>query len=840
MLLLAAILCVISTTLSAQLLTQGAAFSVFQQMDNSSILPQNWTHSIGIGHFNTGGLVPRSLLHVNSVFTPLPQNGSIATQGETFRTTVPSASEQHWRMERGTPGVNLLEIGHLYHGGGANTSFNVQASQSSGNLWLRNSAFDGFRLNANGVVAAPLNGYILTRTAYAALGDDQAINGLSGGGGGLTPNGPWARFHLVDPEQGANSPNFAYRPWMINGLMASGYSDLCYFGQLYVEVGGIPVDDATNTIIAWGESDLPDGLVHSDDNFQFRYVSSLGNGGQAGTDDGLELMRLRPFRATFGGDIEGFVGIGDWNGTALNPEERLDVLDRTIRLRDFSISATTSYLNQAASVDRVLVADENDGTVYWRPMSDFAGQTDCDWHESTGNQRITTAWTGAGSCNTADWQVGIGTNVPISGTKLEVLQHDMATNNRGLRVVTDGGSNNNFGIQAECRGNGATQNYGISLEVEDGNSRNYGLQTQAFIRNGTTAADNRGINALAQVSGSGSSSTNNYGVFSWSYVAGSGASVNNNYGGYFRSNKNATGTIIANSYGVYASAAGATGTVTGTSAANYGVYGLATSSTPGENVGAYGRAQNATMGNWGGYFVGDGFLSATMWTYSDAALKVKMNDVTSATAKLLQLNPKTYEMDWASYPDLGLTDRPQIGLIAQDLEAVFPELVRDVVPLAIPDSVGNLVPSTASYKAVNYDGLIPVLIAAIKEQQAQIDQMQSQIDDCCKAGSINHRQHENSGSGGINGFDTYPTDLKISPNPFSTSTTLQFDLAEESEARVVATDQQGKQIATLFQSRTSGPQQVVWDTSPLPAGMYYVSLYVANELSVKKAVKMVH
>jgi hypothetical protein len=49
-----------------------------------------------------------------------------------------------------------------------------------------------------------------------------------------------------------------------------------------------------------------------------------------------------------------------------------------------------------------------------------------------------------------------------------------------------------------------------------------------------------------------------------------------------------------------------------------------------------------------------------------------------------------------------------MGLLAQELRNVYPQLVQ-------PDEKGMM--------AVNYSGLVPVLLQAIKEQQEQIDQL---------------------------------------------------------------------------------------------------------------------
>ncbi|MFQ5633299.1 MAG: tail fiber domain-containing protein, partial [bacterium] len=50
----------------------------------------------------------------------------------------------------------------------------------------------------------------------------------------------------------------------------------------------------------------------------------------------------------------------------------------------------------------------------------------------------------------------------------------------------------------------------------------------------------------------------------------------------------------------------------------------------------------------------------------------------------------------------------QFGLIAQEVEEVFPELVRS---------------GLNGMKSIDYNGLIPVLVEAIKEQQKQISKL---------------------------------------------------------------------------------------------------------------------
>ena len=77
------------------------------------------------------------------------------------------------------------------------------------------------------------------------------------------------------------------------------------------------------------------------------------------------------------------------------------------------------------------------------------------------------------------------------------------------------------------------------------------------------------------------------------------------------------------------------------------------------------------------------------------------------TAKLLKIDGKSYVMKKN-------TSVQKIGLLAQDVLAVFPELVKEA-----NNEDGTL--------SVNYQGLIPVLINAIKEQQAEINELKKMI-----------------------------------------------------------------------------------------------------------------
>jgi len=111
----------------------------------------------------------------------------------------------------------------------------------------------------------------------------------------------------------------------------------------------------------------------------------------------------------------------------------------------------------------------------------------------------------------------------------------------------------------------------------------------------------------------------------------------------------------------------------------------------------------------GGTITGNLTVNGTLNTPSDIRLKTKIETLTDVLSKLEQLRGVSYEYKNQEKYATG----PQIGVIAQELQKVFPELVKT-------DAKG--------YLSVNYSQLTGVLIQAIKEQQQEIDLLRKQMD----------------------------------------------------------------------------------------------------------------
>jgi hypothetical protein len=133
------------------------------------------------------------------------------------------------------------------------------------------------------------------------------------------------------------------------------------------------------------------------------------------------------------------------------------------------------------------------------------------------------------------------------------------------------------------------------------------------------------------------------------------------------------------------------------------------------------------------FFSGDIYSSGS-WTASDSILKnnVQTLNTTNAINIVKQLEPKTYSFDQQSFPQLGLPSGLQYGLIAEDVESILPSLVREITTPPTYDSTGAIKYEELTFKSMKYEGLIPILIGSIKDQQHAIDSLGQQLRDLQK------------------------------------------------------------------------------------------------------------
>ena len=196
---------------------------------------------------------------------------------------------------------------------------------------------------------------------------------------------------------------------------------------------------------------------------------------------------------------------------------------------------------------------------------------------------------------------------------------------------------------------------------------------------------------------------------------------------------------------------------------------------------------------FGSYYVYNG-----AFRLSDVRLKENIKPITNATNLLMGLNGMTYNLKSDKFKSTVVSKRTSYGLIAQDVQKIIPDLV-----LETDDSTKTL--------AIDYEGLIPILIEALKEQQAQVKELKSSIENLnsqislLKEKSVSYMNQN-------------------SPNPFNNYTQISFSLPKDTkEASIMVYNSKGKLIKNI-KITDRGNSNITLDATNLKPGVYSYSL----------------
>ncbi len=306
--------------------------------------------------------------------------------------------------------------------------------------------------------------------------------------------------------------------------------------------------------------------------------------------------------------------------------------------------------------------------------------------------------------------------------------------------------------------------------------------------------------------------------------------------------------IIATSEGVSSTAVnvGILAFASGSANENFGGRFEITDNT-GTNYVVYAAAPGSASTSYAGYFDGDVHSTGTVTWTSDARLKNNIQDIDSANAleQLLRLQPKTYEYRRADYPTLTLPQGTQYGLLAQDVEQVFPQLVSDVIQPAKLDKYGRRLSEPVEYKGLNYVGLIPMLISALKEEHAKNEEMENRLEElearmntCCQRGAAKTDEND-GGNDNTNRMTVELSSMQVIvleqnvPNPFAEQTSISYFIPDDvRSAQIIFSDMLGRNIKTVEVTLGYGIMTVF--ASNLSSGQYTYSLLIDGKVEETK------
>ena len=597
---------------------------------------------------------------------------------------------------------------------------------------------------------------------------------------GLTPNyTPFSILHLGRPIGST-----LYRPWMHVGTTYSSNVDLMYVGLIDRPTADGP-NAATDAVVAWGCNDLLNSPDAGPDNFRFLFIASTNGDGPGATEQGREVARFTP---------EGNYGIGDFSPTGFNqqPTQRLDV-DGTARFRDMS-----------ESNGHVLITGKQEGAVgdyklHYKPYSGNADEFlngEGDWIEVD-----------AGGGDDMDWESD-GTNVWTG--------HGTGGYPGGKVIIGSAAANNNFNFSK----------FGLEKLISAGENTSIGAKIRHSANATATPFQATGL----EVANSAANGSVVRGVLSTS------SSREKNFAGFFSADgldvnaQNYNGVTT----GVHSRAHNAKYLFGVDARVNYGKY----------MYGVRGYAPANVDNSWAIYASGKTFSTTSAnWTTSDRRLKKNIQDVENGLDIVMDLQPKTYEMRHDEFPAMNLSSRPQYGLIAQEIQEVLPHSVDEVHIPPVLDEKGEVLTEGTTVKAVDYQVLIPILVAATQEQQALIEKQAAQIEEL--RGIIRELYSKPAPNHG----ESAPSDRVASPagdilhsntpNPFKNRTTLHYTLAKDGFAELKIYNSTGQIITTLLQEfQNRGDYQVEWNAADQAAGVYYYTLEVNGAELVRKMIKL--
>ena len=241
---------------------------------------------------------------------------------------------------------------------------------------------------------------------------------------------------------------------------------------------------------------------------------------------------------------------------------------------------------------------------------------------------------------------------------------------------------------------------------------------------------------------------------------------------------------------------------------------------------------NYTTGNTAarnaGYFIGNLAYTGSLSNVSDQKFKTNINAEDNIMPKLMKLQPKNYLFDIEKYKNMAFSDKLQHGLISQEVENVFPELVEDAfAPNTSNDKKENGKP--IPYKGLNYMGLIPMLLKGLQEQQAQITALKTQLETVTSNTLV------------VTDKNSLPAEIQNKafalsqnvPNPFSDNTTISYTIpATAGKAILAIFDLNGKML--MQYNLQQGKNTIVVKGNTLSAGMYLYSLIADGQEVLSK------
>ena len=232
---------------------------------------------------------------------------------------------------------------------------------------------------------------------------------------------------------------------------------------------------------------------------------------------------------------------------------------------------------------------------------------------------------------------------------------------------------------------------------------------------------------------------------------------------------------------------------------------------------------------------------------SDISTKREIKTIESSLDKVMQLRGVTFESEFDLKDNLELSDfvaeneqtnmtqklvtqmnselsRKHMGVVAQEVEEVVPEVVRTTLN---------------GTKAVAYTELVGLLIEAIKEQQSQIEELKAQVFSQESTNPVRNLRSVSDKDALSISSDVAVKNMLYQnvPNPFTSDTKIRYTLSEDVvNANLYIYNMQGTQIKNIS-GLSGGAGVITINGRELKAGMYIYTLIAdGKEVDTKRMI----
>ncbi|WP_303008818.1 T9SS type A sorting domain-containing protein [Coprobacter fastidiosus] len=232
---------------------------------------------------------------------------------------------------------------------------------------------------------------------------------------------------------------------------------------------------------------------------------------------------------------------------------------------------------------------------------------------------------------------------------------------------------------------------------------------------------------------------------------------------------------------------------------------------------------------------------------SDISTKREIKTIESSLDKVMQLRGVTFESEFDLKDNLELSDfvaeneqtnmtqklvtqmnsersRKHMGVVAQEVEEVVPEVVRTTLN---------------GTKAVAYTELVGLLIEAIKEQQSQIEELKAQVFSQESTNPVRNLRSVSDKDALSISSDVAVKNMLYQnvPNPFTSDTKIRYTLSEDVvNANLYIYNMQETQIKNIS-GLSGGAGVITINGRELKAGMYIYTLIAdGKEVDTKRMI----